>query len=90
MGKRISVYLDGEVIAALNAHTRLSPLSRSEVIDVALRRFLRDERRTTRGGPPPDRPRTEPQLARRIAAGELSSHPVDGLVAASSRAPYGN
>ncbi|MFN2451979.1 MAG: ribbon-helix-helix protein, CopG family, partial [Candidatus Dormibacteria bacterium] len=40
MGKRISVYLEDEDIGDLNAHTRLSPLSRSEVISVALRRFL--------------------------------------------------
>lgn len=90
MGKRISVYLDDQVITALNAHTRLSPLSRSEVIGVALRRFLRDERRKARGAPTPGRAGTEPGLARRIAAGELPSQPVDGLQAASSAAPFGN
>lgn len=90
MGKRISVYLEDEVVSALNAHTRLSPLSRSEVISVALRRFLRDERRRARGVTLSGAPRTEPELARRVAAGELPSHPVDGLQAASSAAPYGN
>ncbi|GAC1569517.1 MAG: hypothetical protein NVS3B18_00510 [Candidatus Dormibacteria bacterium] len=90
MGKRISVYLEDEVISALNAHTRLSPLSRSEVTSVALRRFLRDERRKARGAPTPGRTRTEPELARRVAVGELPSQPVDGLQAASSAAPFGN
>ncbi|MFN2452564.1 MAG: ribbon-helix-helix protein, CopG family [Candidatus Dormibacteria bacterium] len=90
MGKRISVYLEDEDIGDLNAHTRLSPLSRSEVISVALRRFLRDERRRARGAAAPDASRTEPELARRVAAGELSSQPVDGLQAASSGAPFGN
>ncbi len=90
MGKRISVYLDDEEISALNAHTRLSPLSRSEVVSVALRRFLREERRRARGASPDADRRAEPELARRIAAGELSSQLVDGLRAASSVAPFGN
>lgn len=84
MGKRIAVYLDEDVLVALNEHTQASPLSRSELVAIAIRRFLRDERR--RAQPP----RPGSQLARRIAAGELPSRSVDGRRAASSGAPWGN
>lgn len=84
MGRRISVFLDEDVIHALNAHTQASPLSRSELVGVALRRFLREERRHAPTPPP------SAQLARRIAAGELPSEPVDGHSVSADRVPWAN
>jgi len=84
MAQRISVYLEEDVLAALNEHTQVSPLSRSELVDVAVRRFLRDERRRARTPPPGTR------LAQRIAAGELPSRRVDGRRLPASGAPWAN
>ena len=72
MGRRVSFFLDEDLIDALNQHTQVSPLSRSEIVAIALRRLLRDERRRAHV----DLPATE--MARRIAAGELPSQRVDG------------
>src|ERR1017187_1094250 len=72
MGRRVNFYLDDDLIEALNQHTQVSPLSRSEIVAIALRRLLRDERRRVRV----DVPATE--MARRIAAGELPSRRLDG------------
>ena len=72
MGRRVNFYLDDDLIEALNQHTQVSPLSRSEIVAIALRRLLREERRRVRV----DVPATE--MARRIAAGELPSRRVDG------------
>jgi hypothetical protein len=82
MGRRISVYLDEDVLRSLNEHTQVSPLSRSELIAVALRRFLRDERRRA------STPRPGTHLAKRIAAGELPSRRVNGRPPRG--APWGN
>jgi metal-responsive CopG/Arc/MetJ family transcriptional regulator len=84
MGRRISVYLEDDVVSELNEATQASPLSRSELVSVALRRFLRDERRRSRaadGGS---------QLARRIAAGDLPSQALDGRLVPAQGAPWGN
>ena len=51
MGRRVNFYLDDDLIEALNQHTQVSPLSRSEIVAIALRRLLRDER--PRGSFPP-------------------------------------
>jgi len=83
MGRRISVYLDDDVLRSLNEHTQVSPLSRSELIAVAVRRFLRDERRRARIPVP------GAHLARRIAAGDLPSRRVDGRLPARG-APWEN
>ena len=72
MGRRVNFYLDDDLIEALNQHTQVSPLSRSEIVAIALRRLLRDERRRVHV----DVPATE--MARRIAAGELPSRRLDG------------
>jgi Arc/MetJ family transcription regulator len=72
MGRRVSFFLDDDLIDALNQHTQVSPLSRSEIVAIALRRLLRDERRRAHV----NLPATE--MARRIAAGELPSRRVDG------------
>ncbi len=72
MSRRVSFFLDDDLIDALNQHTQVSPLSRSEIVAIALRRLLRDERRRAQV----DLPATE--MARRIAAGELPSQRVDG------------
>jgi hypothetical protein len=84
MGRRITVYLEDDVIHALNEHTQASPLSRSELVAVAVRRFLRDERRRAAG------PRDEPELASRIATGELPSRRLDGRTVLSRGAPWSN
>ncbi len=84
MGKRITVYLEDDVIAALNEHTQASPLSRSELVTAALRRFLGEE--------PPRVPRPVPDtaLARRIAAGDLPSRRLDGRTVPARGAPWSN
>jgi hypothetical protein len=84
MGRRIAVYVDDDLLEALNEHTQASPLSRSELVGVAVRRFIRDERRRAVV------PTPETHLARRIARGELPSRIVDGRRVAGSGAPYGN
>lgn len=84
MGKRITVYLEDDVITALNEHTQASPLSRSELVAVALRRFLRDERRRA------PLPAADAQLARRIAAGDLPSRRLDGRNVPARGAPWSN
>jgi Arc/MetJ-type ribon-helix-helix transcriptional regulator len=84
MGRRISVYLDEEILELLNEHTQASPLSRSELIGVAVRRFLRDERRRVRV------PAIGNDLARLIAAGDLPSQRVDGTRVAARGAPWEN
>lgn len=73
MGRRVTFHLDDDLIEALNAHTQASRLSRSEIVAIAVRRLLRDERRRA---PLPAMPSTE--MARRIAVGELPSRRVDG------------
>lgn len=85
MGRRISVYLDDDVLRSLNEHTQVSPLSRSELVALALRRFLREERRRTRLAPVPGT-----QLARRIAAGDLPSRRLDGRRVPARGAPWSN
>lgn len=84
MGRRIYVYIDDDVLEALNAHTQASPLSRSELVGVAVRRFLRDERRRARV------PSPSAQLARRIAAGDVPSRRVDGRTRTRVGAPWDN
>lgn len=84
MGRRISVYIDEDVLELLNEHTQASPLSRSELIGVAVRRFLRDERRRVRI------PELGSDLARLIAAGDLPSRRIDGTRAATRGAPWEN
>ena len=81
---RITVSLGDEVLRALNEHTQASPLSRSELVEVAVRRFLRDERR--RAQPP----HPAAQVARRVAEGELPSRPLDGRRLALRGAPWDN
>ena len=84
MGRRISVFLDEDVLELLNEHTQASPLSRSELIGVAVRRFLRDERRRVRISD------LGSDLARLIAAGELPSRRVDGSRLPARGAPWEN
>jgi metal-responsive CopG/Arc/MetJ family transcriptional regulator len=84
MGRRISVYLDEEVLELLNQHTQASPLSRSELVGVAVRRFLRDERRRVRV------PALGNELARLIAAGDLPSRRLDGARLSARGAPWEN
>jgi hypothetical protein len=72
MGRRVNFYLDDDLIEALNQHTQVSPLSRSEIVAIAVRRLLRDERRRARVDVSPT------EMARRIAAGELPSERLDG------------
>ena len=78
------MYLDDEVLRNLNEHTQASPLSRSEIVGVALRRFIRDERRRNRV------PAPGAHIARRIAAGEIPSRHVDGRRIAGGGAPWSN
>ncbi|MBJ7610096.1 MAG: ribbon-helix-helix protein, CopG family [Candidatus Dormibacteraeota bacterium] len=84
MARRIAVSLDEDVVDALNAHTRGSPLSRSELVNVALRRFLRAERRAARlhvdGA----------EQARRIASGAIPSHRLEGHLLRLPRGPWEN
>jgi hypothetical protein len=84
MGRRISVYIDDDVLDALNAHTQASPLSRSELVGVAVRRFLRDERRRART------PNPTTQLAKRIAQGDVPSRKLDGRTRVRVGAPWDN
>src|ERR1700716_3858566 len=84
MGRRISVFIDEDVLELLNEHTQASPLSRSELIGVAVRRFLRDERRRVRI------PDLGNDLARLIAAGDLPSRRIDGTGVAARGAPWEN
>ena len=84
MGRRITVDLEDDVIHALNEHTQASPLSRSELVAVAVRRFLRDERR--RAGVAAG----DPELASRIASGELPSRRLDGRTVPAHGAPWSN
>jgi metal-responsive CopG/Arc/MetJ family transcriptional regulator len=84
MGRRITVYLEDDDIRALNEHTQASPLSRSELVAVAVRRFLRDERRRAGG-------RTgDAELASRIASGELPSRRLDGRTIPADGVPWSN
>ena len=77
--------LDDDVVDELNAFTRRSPLSRSELVNVALRRFLRAERR-----------RAHLALdghaqARGIASGAIPSTRLDGnLLLRAAAAPHEN
>jgi ribbon-helix-helix CopG family protein len=84
VGRRITVYLEDDVISALNEHTQASPLSRSELVAVALRRFLRDERR--RAGVPA----ADTEQASRIARGELPSRLLDGRTVPARGIPWSN
>jgi hypothetical protein len=79
MGRRVNFYLDDDLIEMLNQHTQVSPLSRSEIVAIALRRLLRDERRRVHV----DVPATE--MARRIAAGSFP--PGDWTGPGSARCP---
>ncbi|HEY7926398.1 MAG TPA: ribbon-helix-helix protein, CopG family [Candidatus Dormibacteraeota bacterium] len=84
MARRIAVSLDEDVVDALNAHTRGSPLSRSELVNVALRRFLRAERRAARlhvNGA---------EQARRIASGAVPSHRLEGHLLRYPHGPWEN
>ncbi len=84
MSRRIAISLDDDVVDALNAHTRRSPLSRSELVNVAIRRFLRAERRRARlqvdGA----------EQARRIASGALPSHRLEGPLLRMPSGPWEN
>lgn len=71
MPRRIAVFLDDDVAEALNAHTRGSALSRSELVNVAVRRFLRAERRIARLS------LDGREQARHIASGRVASHRLD-------------
>ena len=84
MGRRISVYIDEDVLEALNAHTQASPLSRSELVAVALRRFLRDEHRRGPGAS------EEGAVARGVAAGDLPSSALDAHAIPARGAPWSN
>jgi metal-responsive CopG/Arc/MetJ family transcriptional regulator len=77
------VYLEDDLIGALNEATQASPLSRSELVAAALRRFLRDERR--RGGQS-----AGTELASRIATGELPSRQLDGRMVPAGGFPWSN
>lgn len=84
MARRINISLDEDVVDALNAHTRTSPLSRSELVNVAVRRFLRAERRAARltvNGA---------EQARRIASGALPSSRLEGHLLRLPRGPWEN
>jgi hypothetical protein len=78
MGRRVNFYLDDDLIEALNQHTQVSPLSRSEIVAIALPRLLRDERRRAQV----DVPATE--MARR---GGRASLPAGGRAPAPRAAP---
>lgn len=84
MGRRINVFLDEQLIEELNQHTQVSPLSRSEIVGIALRRLFREER--TRAEV--DVPATE--MARRIAAGDLPSNRIDGPALQAPGSPLEN
>ena len=76
--------LDEDVVEALNAFTRDSPLSRSELVNVAVRRFLRAERR-----------RAHLQVdgvkqARGIASGAIPSQRLEGHLLRLTSAPSEN
>ena len=84
MARRIAISLDEDVVDALNAHTRTSPLSRSELVNVAVRRFLRAERRAARlrvNGA---------EQARRIASGAVPSERLEGYLLRLPRGPWEN
>jgi metal-responsive CopG/Arc/MetJ family transcriptional regulator len=84
MARRIAISIDEDVLDQLNAHTRGSPLSRSELINVALRRFLRAERRSARlqvNGT---------EQARGIASGSVPSHRLEGHLLRLPRGPWEN
>lgn len=84
MARRIAISLDEDVVDALNAHTRDSPLSRSELVNVAVRRFLRAERRAARL-------RVDGvEQARRIASGAVPSHRLEGHLLRLPRGPWEN
>jgi hypothetical protein len=85
MGRRVNFYLDDDLIEALNEHTQVSPLSRSEIVAIAVRRLLRDERRRAQTPPLPPT-----EMARRIAAGELPSRRLDGSRLGALPAPWEN
>ena len=84
MGRRIAVSIDEDVLDVLNAHTRVSTLSRSEIVNVALRRFLRGERRAARlqvNGT---------EQARAIARGSVPSRRLEGHLLRLPRGPWEN
>lgn len=84
MSRRIAISIDEDVLEALNAHTRGSALSRSELINVAVRRFLRAERRSARlqvNGT---------EQARGIASGTVPSHRLEGRLLRLRRGPWEN
>ncbi len=84
MSRRIAISIDEDVLEALNAHTRGSALSRSELINVAVRRFLRAERRSARlqvNGT---------EQARGIASGTVPSHRLEGRLLRLPRGPWEN
>ena len=84
MSRRIAVSVDDDVLEALNAHTRGSPLSRSELVNVALRRFLRAERRAARLNV------NGVEQARGIASGAVPSHRLEGHLLRLYRGPSEN
>jgi metal-responsive CopG/Arc/MetJ family transcriptional regulator len=84
MARRIAISLDDDVVEALNAYTRLSPLSRSELVNVAVRRFLRSERRRARlqvDGV---------EQARGIASGAIPSQRLEGHLLRMTSGPSEN
>lgn len=84
MGRRIAISLDDDVVEALNARTRGSALSRSELVNVALRRFLRGERRAARL-------RVDGAAqARGIASGAVPSHRLEGHLLRLPHGPWEN
>jgi len=84
MGQRINVFLDDELVEELNQHTQVSPLSRSEIVGVALRRLFREERQRVEVDVPAS------ELALRIASGELPSSRIDGPELRPPGSPWEN
>ncbi|MHB8718830.1 MAG: type II toxin-antitoxin system VapB family antitoxin [Candidatus Dormibacteria bacterium] len=85
MPRRIAISLDDDVVDELDAFTRASVLSRSELVNVALRRFLRGERR--RAGLAVN----GHSQARGIASGRIPSTRLDGrLLLRTGAGPHEN
>ena len=84
MGRRVNFYLDDDLIEELNEHTQVSPLSRSEIVAIAVRRLLRDERLRAQVDVPPT------EIARRIAAGELPSQRLEASGLRALAGPWEN
>ena len=82
--QRIEVSLEDEVLQELNQHCQVSPLSRSEIVAIALRRLFREERRKATVEI------STTEMARKIAIGELPSRVVDANVLHTLATPTEN